>query len=100
MVRIDFTGNLTCNCEKRMHNNSEYFYFRVAAQVTREQTEFITCFVSFNIEKLMPHLTTGKSVYISGRPRISVYTYEGETRARYDVNVQELELTSRKGDAQ
>lgn len=100
MIRIDFTGNLTCNCEKRMHNNSEYYYFRVAAQVTREQTEFITCFVSYNIEKLMPHLTVGKSVYISGRPRISVYTYEGETKARYDVNVQELELTSRRGGEQ
>lgn len=99
MIKLTFTGNLACNCEQRNFNNKPYFYFRVAANVSREQTDFITCFVNFDISKLAPYLTVGKSVYIEGRPRISTYQdREGKFQARYDVNVTELELMSRKSE--
>ncbi len=99
MIKLTFTGNLACSCEQRNYNGKPYYYFRVAANTVREQTDFITCFVNFDISKLAQYLTVGKAVYIEGRPRISTYKdKEGHFQARYDVNVTELELMSKKSE--
>ena len=99
MIKLNFTGNLACNCEQRNYNGKSYFYFRVACNISQSETEFITCFVNFDISKLAQYLTTGKAVYVEGRPRISTFQdREHNFQARYDVNVTELELMSRKAD--
>lgn len=101
MIKLNFTGNLACSCEQRNYNGKPYFYFRVACNISQSETEFITCFVNFDISKLAQYLTVGKAVYIEGRPRISTYQdRQGQYQARYDVNVTELELVSRKSDSQ
>lgn len=99
MIKLTLIGNLACNCEQRNFNGKPYFYFRVATNPSRDTTEFITCFVNFDISKLSQYMTTGKTVYIEGTPRISTYQdREGKTQARYDVNVSVLELISRKNE--
>jgi single stranded DNA-binding protein len=99
MIRLEFTGNIACDCEKRIYNNSTYYYMRVAVNVGKERTDFITCFISWNAENLYKYLTKGKPVFVSGFPSISVFTdKDGKQQTRFDVNVNNLEMFSRKSD--
>lgn len=99
MITLTFTGHLACNCELRNHEGKPYYYVRVAANATREITEFITCFINWDISKLAPYMTTGKGIYVTGKPRISKYTdREGREQLRYDVNVTDFDLFSPRTD--
>lgn len=99
MLKLQFIGNLACDCEMRTTQGRSYFYFRVAVNTSKDSAEFITCFVSWDMSKLAQYLTKGKSVYCVGFPRINSYTdREGKTQQRFEVSVHELELISRKSD--
>lgn len=101
MIKMQFIGNLACDCEQRTYNGNPYYYFRVAVNISKDAAEFITCFVSWDASKLAQYLTKGKSVFIIGYPRINTYTdKENKMQARFEVNVHELELISRKSDSE
>lgn len=93
MINVNITGNLACDCELRSHDNKGYYYFRVAARVNNERTEFVTCYVNYDISKISNFLKKGKYIYVDGHARIDTFQDKGGGfQARLAVNVNNVEL--------
>lgn len=86
---ITVIGNLCADCKEFTSEKGEGYTIQIAENyfsVGEKKTHFWTAFFRFLPDGLLPYLTKGQSVMISGQPSISVTTYNGNNRLQMIIN--------------
>lgn len=98
MIQIVFNGNLGADAVRKEINGKMYISFNVGVRGRKDTTTWVSVLYRYNY-KLLPYLTKGQGVLISGEPTFGAYVNR-EGKACVDVSVlaNTLDLTGAKGD--
>lgn len=98
MIQIVFNGNLGADAVRKEINGKMYISFNVGVRARRDTTTWVSVLYRDN-DKLLPYLTKGQGVLISGEPTFGAYVNR-EGKANIDVSVfaNTLDLMGAKGD--
>lgn len=102
MVKLVIIGNLGAAAGSRLVNGVDLTIFRVATNskwtdkngVVCSESQWYSC-VGRNLGNIRQYLSSGKKVYVEGKPSFKVYkANDGSYKCGIDINVTNLELLS------
>jgi len=86
-----FSGNLTADARSKDVNGTEVARYSIAVNGRKDEVVFIQC-NHWNPKGVLPYLTKGKQVCVSGSIRLAQWEKEGTPRAALELNVRHLTL--------
>ena len=98
MLKLQIIGNLGADAERKTTNGRDFVTFRVAhtfkAGDGREETTWVSCAMNGDGGKVLQYLKKGTKVFVSGRPRLRVYSSPKthQMEAGIDLSVESVEL--------
>ncbi len=107
MNQATFIGNLTANAVQRATKDGANTYATFSVAVNRKrkdgakETTYVDCVMSGKTAGVVPYLTKGKKVAVTGR--VSCHAWlnrDGQPQAGLDLNVYELELVGGEQQSQ
>lgn len=99
MKNFEAIGNLTRDAELKEINGKNYIVFSLAINSRNKEgePEYIGCMKNAeNGAGVLPYLTKGSKVYVSGDIKARLTTYKNENIAELNLFVYNLELLSTK----
>lgn len=98
MIQIVCNGNIGADAVRKEINGKMYISFNVGVRSRRDTTTWVSVLYRDN-EKLLPYLTKGQGVLISGEPTFGAYlNREGKANVDVSVFANTLDLAGSKGD--
>jgi len=87
-----FSGNLTRDAASKDVNGTEVARYSVAVNGRKDgEVLYVQC-SHWNPKGVLPYLTKGKSVCVSGSIRLAAWEKDGETKSAVEMNVRSLVL--------
>lgn len=98
MIQIVCNGNIGADAVRKEINGKMYISFNVGVRSRRDTTTWVSVLYRDN-DKLLPYLTKGQGVLISGEPTFGAYVNcEGKACVDVSVFANTLDLVGAKGD--
>ena len=108
MFKVEIIGNLGAAAEKKNANGNVFVAMNIAHadkytdKATAEiitNTTWFSVTVNYNIDKIMPYLTSGTKVFVRGNARLKMFTgHDGQQHAGLNISASEIELCGIKQD--
>lgn len=94
MLKVSVIGRLGKDSIVKVVNEKTYVSFTLAVDPFRgsDETMWVEVMYRTNSENLVKYLVSGRQVFISGTPKLSVNTFNDQNTARMTVWADELEL--------
>jgi len=87
-----FSGNLTKDAVSKDVNGTEVARYSLAVNGRKDgEVTYVQC-SHWNPKGVLPYLTKGKSICVSGSIRLATWDKDGETKSAIEMNVRSLVL--------
>lgn len=97
MIRLDFTGYIGHDAILRDGKDGvQYASFSVATKISKDTSQWVDCFKRDPDGRYAAMLKKSKRIYVSGKPKLGLYTRTGETIPTITVFVDTFELQEKK----
>ena len=94
MIKLELIGNIGKDATTQKIGDYNYAKFSLAVSEGKDKTRWIDCLKIDKEGKLTPHLTKGKTIYVSGNPTPNAYIKEGNAVASLTCWVNDLEFVA------